>query len=73
METYIFLFQFQNANFLPIGLFWAAFMTFDSRGVKKYGDTLMALSHCTSLFYYMNGHVFKLATSHKKMSPSLPT
>ena len=46
METYIFLFQFQNANFLPIGLFWAAFMTFDSRGVKRYGDTLMALSHC---------------------------
>ena len=27
----------------------------------------------TSLFYYINGHSFKFATSHKNMSPSMPT
>ena len=27
----------------------------------------------TSLFYYINGHCFKFATSYKNMSPSMPT
>ena len=27
----------------------------------------------TSLFYYINGHCYKFATSHKKMSASMPT
>ena len=27
----------------------------------------------SSLFYYINGHCFKFATSHKKIAPSMPT
>ena len=37
----------------------------------EYTHAIISLPHC--LFYYINGHHFMFATSHKKIAPSMST